>query len=242
MPHACRQEVDRLPRCEREVARGLARQHDVDRRTAVLKPKLEPGDRALVDGMQQPRGECAVGRSHVHGDLVRSDESGGSERRGQRKPIHLTQELEHELGCRVIVDLVGRADLLDPAMVHYDDAIRDLQRLFLIMGDEYASDVHLVVQSAQPAAQFLAHPRIERPEGFVQQQHARLDRERARKRDALPLAAGKLVRKAVGQPIELNELEQPMDLFCNVRLGWALLARADPKSERDVFENRQVPE
>jgi hypothetical protein len=34
--------------------------------------------------------------------------------------------------------------------------------------------------------------RVERAERLVQKQHARLDRQRTRQRDALPLAAGQL--------------------------------------------------
>ena len=45
-------------------------------------------------------------------------------------------------------------------------------------------------------------------EGLVEQQHLGLDRERTGQRDALALAAGKLVRVAVGDPVELHELQQ----------------------------------
>ena len=55
-------------------------------------------------------------------------------------------------------------------------------------------DVQLVVQAAQPAAQLLAHLGVERAERLVEQQHARLDGQRAGERDALALAAGELAR------------------------------------------------
>ena len=93
-------------------------------------------------------------------------------------------------------------------LVHHDDAVGDLERLFLVVGDEDAGDVQLVVQPAQPAAQLLAHLGVERAERLVEQQHLRLDRERARQRDALALAAGELGRIAVGEPVELHQLEQ----------------------------------
>jgi hypothetical protein len=50
---------------------------------------------------------------------------------------------------------------------------------------------------AQPAAQFLAHLGVERAERLVEQQHARLDGQRAGQRHALPLAARELRRVAV---------------------------------------------
>ena len=64
------------------------------------------------------------------------------------------------------------------------------------------------MQAPQPPAQLPADLRVERAEGFVQQQHLGLDRERAGERDALALSAGELARIAVREPAELHELEQ----------------------------------
>ena len=46
------------------------------------------------------------------------------------------------------------------------------------------------------------------PNGSSSSSTLRLDGERARQRDALALAAGELVRVAVGEPVELHQLEQ----------------------------------
>mmetsp|Transcript_1013 Transcript_1013/g.2513 ORF Transcript_1013/g.2513 Transcript_1013/m.2513 type:complete len:443 (-) Transcript_1013:3285-4613(-) len=143
---------------------------------------------------------------------------------------------------RALVDLLRRADLLDAAVVHQHDAVGHLQRLVLVVGDEDAGDVQLVVQAAQPAAQLLAHLGIQRTEGFVQQQHARLHREGTGQRDALALAAGELWRETVGQPVELHELQQLDDALLDLGLGQALLARLDAQPERDVVEHRHVTE
>jgi hypothetical protein len=119
--------------------------------------------------------------------------------------VHVAEELEHERRRRAVVDLVRRPVLLDPALVHDDDPVGHLHRLFLVVGDENAGDVHLVVQAAQPPAQFLADPRVEGAEGLVEEQHFGLDRERARQGDALPLAAGELMRIAAGDRVELHQ-------------------------------------
>ena len=74
------------------------------------------------------------------------------------KQVHVAEEVVDERRRRVIVDLVRTADLLDAAVVHHHHAVGDLERLFLIVGDEHAGDVDLVVQLAQPAAQLLAGP------------------------------------------------------------------------------------
>ena len=117
------------------------------------------------------------------------------------KQIDVAEEVEDERRGRLIVDLVGRADLLDPPLVHHHDAVGHFERLFLVVGDEDAGDVQLVVQPAQPAAQLLAHLGVERAERLVEQQHARLDRQRARQRHALALAAGELRRIARGSSL-----------------------------------------
>ena len=74
------------------------------------------------------------------------------------------------------------------------DPVGDVHRLLLIVRDEDRRDVHLVVQAAQPRAQLLADARVERAERLVEEQHLRLDGERAGERHPLPLAAGELRR------------------------------------------------
>ena len=86
-------------------------------------------------------------------DVGRADEP-GDERRGG-----------------IVVDLAGRAHLLHTALVHHDDLVRELQRFFLVVGDEQAGDAELAVQLVEPAAQVLAHLRVERAERLVEQQH-----------------------------------------------------------------------
>ena len=71
--------------------------------------------------------------------------------------------------------------------------------------------MHLVVQAAQPDAQVLAHPRVERAERLVEQQHLRLDGERAGERHALALAARQLGRVAVREAVQVDQLEQLVD-------------------------------
>ena len=82
--------------------------------------------------------------------------------------------------------------LLDAALVEDDDAVGDVHRLLLVVGDQDGGDVDLVVQPAQPRAQLGADLGVERAERLVEQQHARLDGQRARERHALALAAAEL--------------------------------------------------
>ena len=89
----------------------------------------------------------------------------------------------------MLVEVARLAGLLDLALVHEDDAVGDVHRLLLVVRDEHGRDVDVVVQAAQPGAQLLADARVERAERLVQQEHLGLDRERARQRHALALAA-----------------------------------------------------
>ena len=90
--------------------------------------------------------------------------------------------------------------------------VGDLHGLLLVVGHEDGGDVGLVVEPAQPGAQLLAHARVEGAERLVEQQHLRLDRQRARQGHALALAAGQLARVAVGELLDLDQAEQLVDL------------------------------
>ena len=92
--------------------------------------------------------------------------------------VHLAQEIHHEFGLGIMEHVVGRTDLFDAALVHHQHPVGQLHRLVLVVGHEDARQMNLVVQPPQPLPQFLPHPRVQRPEGLVQQQHLRLDGQR----------------------------------------------------------------
>ena len=121
------------------------------------------------------------------------------------EPVDLADEAHHELVGGMLVEVVGGAGLLDPALVHHHQLLGDVHRLLLVVGDEDRRHVHLVVEVAQPGAQVLADLGVERAEGLVEQQHLRLDRQRPGQRHALALAAGELGGEAVGEPVELDQ-------------------------------------
>ena len=91
--------------------------------------------------------------------------------------------------------------------------------------------MHLVVEAPQPRAELLAHRGVERAERLVEQQHARLDRERAGQGHALALAAGELRGIAVGEALEVDEPQQL------VNAGFDLLLRllADREAKGHVL-------
>ena len=137
-------------------------------------------------------------------------------------------------GCSKIS--CGRADLLDLALVHDDDAIGDLDRLFLIVGDEDARDVDARraaggATRAAPCRTFASSA----PNGSSSSSTLRLGRERARERDALALAAGELRRdsaRRARRAARARAARRP--LRRSRRVGRFRHAQA----ERDVLEAR----
>ena len=83
-----------------------------------------------------------------------------------------------------------------------------------------------------------AHLGVERAERLVEQQHLRVDGERAGQRHPLALAAGQLRRVAVLEPVEADDLEQLVDLPGDLGLG----PLADRQAEGDVVAHRHVLE
>ena len=94
------------------------------------------------------------------------------------------------------------------------------------------------MQPAQPVAQLRADLRVERAERLVEQQHPRLDGERARQRHPLALAAGELRRVAVLVAGEPDDPEQLVD----ARGDLGLRALADRQPEGDVLAHGHVLE
>ena len=127
-------------------------------------------------------------------------------------------------------------------MIHHHHPVGQLQRLLLIVRHEDRGETHGIVQIAQPAAQILADLGVERAERLVQQQDARLHRQRAGQRHALPLPAGELRRIAFAQGPELHQIEQLLHPPRDLRLGRAGAALAHGQPEADIVGHRHVAE
>ena len=155
-------------------------------------------------------------------------------------PRRLTgpDEAHHELGLRMVVQIPGRAGLLDPAVVHDHDLLGDVHRLLLVVGDEDGRHVDLLVEAAKPHSQLLANVRVERPEGLVEEQHLGLDGERPGERHALALPARELGRVAIGESVEMDELQELLHPLVDLLLR----PLADRQPEGDVVLHGHVLE
>ncbi len=106
--------------------------------------------------------------------------------------------------------------------------------VLLVVGDVDRGDAELALQLPQLDAHLDPQPGIEVRQRLVEQQHLRLDHDRARERDALLLAAGQLRRPAVGEGGEPDQVERVRDLALD--LGARELAALE--AEGDVLARR----
>ena len=108
----------------------------------------------------------------------------------------------------------------DPAMLHHGDVVADLRRDPKIVGDEQQRDAEPLLDFVEQFEHLRLHRDVERGNRFVRDQNVGVERQRARDRDALALAAGKLVR------IARDRVGRQVDQFEQLaRLGQRFLAR-----------------
>ena len=62
------------------------------------------------------------------------------------------------------------ANLFDVSVVHNHDAIGELERFFLVVSDKDRGDLQLLLQAANPGAQFFAHLGVQSAERFIEQE------------------------------------------------------------------------
>ena len=108
------------------------------------------------------------------------------------------------------------------------DPLRERRRVLEVVRDEQDRDVEPGEQVVELGADRRLRVRVERRERLVEQQHLRVARERARERDALPLAAGELARPRVREVRDAKALE--------------VVVRRVPARVLDVLANGHVRE
>ena len=176
-------------------------------------------ERAEVGGLEhlgraeRERGQVLLGRRHLHvlgteqhldaaapvvgGGLGAQRDLDRTERETARRrlpdqEVGGAEEGGDERSLRPQVELFGLAHFEQAPEVEHGDAIAQLERLLLIVGDEDGGDAEVALHAPDGLAQLDADLGVERAERLVEQQHRRAIRERARDRDALALAAREL--------------------------------------------------
>ena len=122
-------------------------------------------------------------------------------------PVDVAHEGRREGVRRRAVDRGRRAGLDDAPFAHQRDAVGHVHRLLGIVGHDQRSDAGVGEDPQCHVAHLVAQADIEAREWFVEQQQARLRRQRAGQRDALLLAARERVRVTLGVPRHVDPLE-----------------------------------
>ena len=109
-----------------------------------------------------------------------------------RSRVHAAEELGDERIAGDRGTALGVADLHDRAGAHHGEPVGDRERLVLVVRDMDRGDAGAGEQLGELVAQATFSFASSAAERLVEQQHARLDRDRAGERDALALAARQL--------------------------------------------------
>ena len=123
--------------------------------------------------------------------------------------VREAEEAGHVLVRGARPDLVGRASLHDPARTHDRDAVAEREGLAAVVRHVERRHVERVEDALEILQQAVAEPAVERAERLVEEEDARLRRERAGQRDALLLSArerGDGAPLVSGEPDELQDL------------------------------------
>ena len=117
-----------------------------------------------------------------------------------------------------LVQLLGRAELLDLAAVHDRDAVAHRERLLLVVGHVDERDPDLRLDALQLDLELLAELQVQGAEGFIEQEHVRSVDERPGKGDPLLLTAGELVRLALLVAAEVDQIQRLGDTSADIAL------------------------
>ena len=144
--------------------------------------------------------------------------------------IRCPQERGHEARAGVIVQRLGRAELLDDTVIHDGHGRRHRQSLRLVMGDIHRGDPQLLLQPRQLDAQILAQSGVEIGERLIKKKHRRLHHQRARHREPLLLATGERRRFPLGK---VRNLDHPQEFgHAPVYLGTRVELAPPPYGQR----------
>lgn len=186
--------------------------------------ELDPAGLALGQGQVDPHLETQMGDPLDHGWLATERCIMVQDQVVRAYPLTVepgcwTQKLHNELIGGMVVHLGRLADLFQPTFVNNGEAVRHLECLFLIVGDQDGGHGDLLVEFPEPDAELLSDLGVEGAKGFIQEEHPWLNGQGPSQSHALTLAAGKLGGVAVGQMTDAHQLEQLVDPVADLRLG-----------------------
>ena len=198
--------------------------------TIGLSSRISSGQRVLEGGVDVDRAAELAGGDAVHrlevGAVDRGDRRAGAGR-GRRPRTSATKS---SAGAPRIAAGVSYC-ASRPPVGEDRDPVAHLHRLVDVVGDQQHGLAELALEPQELVLQPAADHRVDGAERLVHQQHRRVGGERPGHADALPLAAGELVRVAVGvrrrvEPDEVHQLVAP----ARARSPWTRRTAAAPSS------------
>ena len=156
--------------------------------------------------------------------------------------VDVGEEHRRLLVDRVVVDVVGRALLHDPALAHQRDPVGHAHRLLGLVGDEQHRRPLLLEDVERLVADAVAQPVVEAGERLVHQQDRRPRRQRPRQRHPLLLAARELVRVLVAVPRQPDPRRAAPAPARPAPAAGPLRPKATFSATRQVREEREVLE
>ncbi|KAG0935973.1 hypothetical protein G6F31_015830 [Rhizopus arrhizus] len=170
--------------------------------------------------MRQPRAQAQLDGFRAGAVIVR------------RQDVDVAQERCHERILRIAVELVGRGDLPDHALIHHGDAIRHAEGLALVMRDKDRRHAQPALDIADFHLHGAAQAFVQRGKWLVQQEDLGTYHQRPRQRHALLLPAGQFRGIALKQMIDMQARRHGADLFANVPFAAQLQRRRDVVVDR----------
>jgi hypothetical protein len=160
-------------------------------------------------------------------------------------------EAGDELVRRLIVDRLRLVALLQDSILHDRDPLSHRHGLHLIVGDIDGGDAQAAMQADQLGSSLDAQLGVEVGERLVHEKDFGLAHDRAAQRDALPLAARKLLRPAMEKLLDAEHCGRLAHSRVDVLLDLARLAHveklpeealqlAEPQAERNVVVHVHV--
>ena len=112
------------------------------------------------------------------------------------------------LVARMVVELLRRADLLDDAVVHHHDPVGQRHRLDLVVRHVDGGGADLLVHLLDLGAHLHAQLGVEVRQRLVEQEDLRIAHDRAAHGHTLPLAARQLLRLAIEQVDDVEDVRR----------------------------------
>ena len=104
--------------------------------------------------------------------------------------VAFADEVRHEGVFRLVINILGAADLLDAALIHDHDGIGHRQRLFLIVGHINEGNAHSLLNPLQFVLHILAQAKIQGTQRLIKQQYLGAVYQSAGNGHSLLLTAG----------------------------------------------------